>query len=232
MRLGLATPTRRRPSAAWLASVVESAKYLRAAGHDLVVRIEAGCPYIDAARQKLLTGHLNDRCDAVVFVDDDLSWQPDALVRLIEADEIVAAGDYRFKRTEEEYMSLLARDPDGLPVVRADGCVKAERVPGGFLMVRREAVDCFARAYPELTYAGGHVALFQHGVIDGVWHGEDYAFCRRWTERCGDIWVVPDLDITHHNWPEDGGEAFAGNLHEFLMRQPGGINDPARLAAA
>lgn len=230
MRLGIATPTRRQPSAAWLSSVLASAAVLRAAGHDLVVRIEQGCPYIDAARQKLLREHLDDGCDAVVFVDDDLGWQPDALLRLIEADAPVVAGDYRFKKPDEAYMGMLAAGPDGKPVVRADGCVRALRVPGGFLMVRREAVETFARQYPELTYAGGHVALFQHGVIEGVWHGEDYAFSRRWIERCGEISIVPDLTISHHSWDDD--EVFVGNLHQFLMRQPGGALDPARKAAA
>lgn len=229
MRLGIATPTRRRPSAAWLDSIIASAAVLRAAGHDLVVRIEQGCPYIDAARQKLLREHLEDSCDAVVFVDDDLGWQADALLRLVEADAPVVAGDYRFRKPEEVYMALLASGEDGRPVVRADGCIEAERVAGGFLMVRREAVDLFAHAYPDLAYAGGHVALFQHGVIEGVWYGEDYAFSKRWRDLGGTLWLVPDLTISHHDWDSDA--VYAGNLHEFLQRQPGGALDPARLAA-
>lgn len=34
-----------------------------------------------------------------------------------------------------------------------------------------------------------------------------------------DLWLVPDLDITHHG---SDGSIYPGNYHGFLMRQPGG----------
>ena len=227
MRIAILTPTRRRPSAAWLSSVVASAPVLRAAGHDPRVEIETGNPYISFARAKLM-----QRCpeaDAFLFIDDDLGWEPDALLRLVETPGDVVAGDYRFKMAEEEYMGVLASGPNGKPIGRADGCALAERVPGGFLKVTRAAVDRFAHAYPHLRF-GDAIDLFNHGAIDGVWHGEDYAFSKRWRDIGGELWVIPDLTLSHHGWDDDA--VFVGNLHEFLMRQPGGINDPARQEAA
>jgi hypothetical protein len=76
-------------------------------------------------------------------------------------------------------------------------------------------------AYPELCFGPRYhpsVDLFNHGAHEGVWWGEDYAFCRRWNAIGGEIWVVPDLDLTHHSKTE----AFPGNYHEWLLRQPGG----------
>ena len=33
------------------------------------------------------------------------------------------------------------------------------------------------------------------GAHNGAWWGEDYAFCRRWREKGGQIWCLPDLGI-------------------------------------
>jgi hypothetical protein len=41
--------------------------------------------------------------------------------------------------------------------------------------------------------------LFNHGAWNGIWYGEDYAFSRRWLEKCGDIWIVPNLKLNHHS---------------------------------
>jgi hypothetical protein len=77
------------------------------------------------------------------------------------------------------------------------------------------------KAHPELLYGNKdkpHLDLFNHGAHEGLWWGEDYAFSRRWTALGEEIWVVPDLELTHHGKTE----AFPGNYHKFLLRQPGG----------
>lgn len=189
---------------------------------------EVGCPYISHARATMLRKAMDARADVVVFLDHDLSWRPADLLKLIETEGDVVSGLYRFKKEPEEYMGVLNTTPEGQPIVRAsDGAIRADKVPAGFLKVTKEAVDRFMGAYPELVY--GHryapaVDLFNHGAFEGVWYGEDYAFSRRWRAIGGEIWVVPDLELTHHT----SGEAFVGNYHEFLMKQPGGINDPLR----
>jgi hypothetical protein len=136
---------------------------------------------------------------------------------------------YRFKEeTPEHYMCSIFSRPNGTPWVRPDGCIKAQTIPAGFLKITPEAVDKFMSAYPELMYGPKHnssVDLFNHGAIDGVWWGEDYAFAHRWKKKCGDIWIVPDLDIDHHLVDKKDSsikQVFKGNFHRYLLRQPGG----------
>jgi hypothetical protein len=62
-------------------------------------------------------------------------------------------------------------------------------------------------------------------VFERVWWGEDYSFCRRWREKCGDIWLVPDLSLDHHK----DGKVYAGNYHEYLTAQYG--HDQLAMAA-
>jgi hypothetical protein len=138
----------------------------------------------------------------------------------------VVAGTYRCKTldgpTAEYYMGTWETDADGRPVGRgSDFAISAKLVPAGFLKITAKAVDDFMVAYPELCYGPMQhlsVDLFNHGVHNRIWWGEDYSFARRWKEKCGDIWLVPDLSIDHHATDR----VYPGNLHEFLLRCPGG----------
>ena len=75
--------------------------------------------------------------------------------------------------------------------------------------------------FPELAYGDlekPSFDLFQHGAHDGVWYGEDMAFCRRWIKLGGEIVLVPDLSLNHHKKLEDGSyKEYKGNLHTFLI---------------
>lgn len=221
-RVVIATPTRAKPSQPYLDSLAASVPVLEAAGWDHATVFEVGCPYISHARAKSLRKALDSGATVVVFIDDDVAWQPGDLLKLIETEGDVIAGVYRFKRDEaEEYMGALVVDDDGRPVVRQDGCIQAHSIPAGFLKITREGVNRFMREFPELCFGEAcapYVDLFNHGAHGGVWWGEDYAFARRWRERCGDIWIVPTLRLDHYA----GDKAYAGDFHSYLLRQPGG----------
>lgn len=203
---------------------------LDAAGIEHQAVFNVGSPYISCARATLLRKALDAKADAVLFIDHDVAASPDAFVKIVQSDADVAAGLYRFKQPETRYMGTLIDGPDMRPVVREDGLIAAELVPAGFLKVTREAVARMMRAYPELIYGdpiSPHFDLFHHGACDGLWWGEDFALSRRWRAMGETLWVVPDLDLTHHG--ED--EAFPGNFHRHLLAQPGGSEDPRKDAA-
>lgn len=217
-------PTVTRPYQVCLDSLAASIPLLNEAGWEDALVHEIGCPYISAARAKMLRKSLEVCADAIVFIDHDLSWRPEDLLTLLETEGEVVAGTYRFKREPEEYMGALLPDADQRPQVRADGAVLAHCIPAGFLKITRAGVNRFMYHYPELQYLEQGtlcVDLFNHGVHKGVWYGEDYAFSRNWNEKCGQIWIVPTLQLTHHT-PD---KAYPGNFHDFLLRQPGGSND-------
>jgi hypothetical protein len=223
----ICTPTRAKPSKPYLDSLAASVPVLDVAGWDHGTVFEVGSPYISHARSKALHKALIAGADVVVFIDDDVSWRPSDLLRLIETDADLASGTYRFKKSDEpeEYMGAIITKDDGTPVVRADGCIEAHSVPAGFLKITREGVNRLMREFPELLYGEAcapHVDLFNHGAHGGVWYGEDFALARRWREKCGKVWLVPDLQLDH--W--DGDTIYPGNYHHFLLRQPGGSEAP------
>ena len=224
MKVVFCIPTLTRPYKQTIDSLRDSVPLLDDNGYEHYLVSEVGNPYINGARAFMLRKALDIKADMVVFIDHDVSWRPEDLLKLVQTEGDVVAGLYRFKKDEEHYMGVIV-DGDGfLPVVRADGCIKATRVPAGFLKVTRNAVNKFMTAYPHLVYGEAcnpSVDLFNFGAHKGQFWGEDYAFSRNWIDSGGEIWVVPDLNLTHHSTEK----SYPGNFHEFLLRQPGGSRE-------
>lgn len=215
------TPSLAGPTRPYIAALEASIPLIVEAGWEELYAQEVGNPYISCARAYATRKALDQKPDSVIYLDYDLSWDAGDLLRLLETEGDVVAGTYRYKKDEEEYMGALIEGPDNRPQVRRDGAVRAHSVPAGFLKIKCDAIRHFMRAYPELLFgdpSAYSVDLFSHGAHRGVWYGEDMAFCRRWRECDGEIWIVPDLNITHWN----GEKPYHGNFHEFLLRQPGG----------
>lgn len=221
-------PVLRRPYQACLDSLEASLPLIEAAGYDHGMVQIVDNPYISAARANMLRSALDAKADIIVFLDYDMSWRPGDLLKLIQTEGDCVAGTYRPKIDNEQYMGTIETHADHTPVVReSDGAIAAKLIPAGFLKLTKEAVDTFMVAYPELCYGPQYhlsVDLFNHGVHERIWWGEDYSFARRYREKCGPIWIVPDIDLDHNK----DGKVYRGNFHRFLTRQPGGSADPAR----
>lgn len=217
-------PTYTKPFAECLEALGKSIPLIEEAGwlHDTVV--EVGCPYISHARSVMLHKALRLGATVIVFIDHDLSWEPEDLLTLADADGDVVAGTYRFKRDSVDFMGALMPDVNGLPQERSDGGLRAHSVPAGFLKITTKCVNQIIREYPELCYLDEyfpHVDLFNHGAYKNAWWGEDYAFSRRWLEAGGDIVILPHLQLVHHSLD---GESYNGTYADYLMSLPGGSN--------
>lgn len=221
MKVVFATPSLSGPTAPYIKSLEQSIPLITAAGWEEGYVQELQNPYISAARAIMTRKALDAKADVVVYLDYDLSWDARDLLTLLESDADVVAGTYRYKKPEVEYMGEIISNAHGTPLVRKDGCIAMNWVPAGFLKVTKNALQKFMRAYPELLYGerdSPSVDLFNHGAHKGVWYGEDVAFCRNWRAIGGEVWLTPNLNINHHTVKE----VFNGNMHEFLLRQPGG----------
>lgn len=220
----LCVPTIKRPYQQLLDSIAAAVPLLDAEGFEHCMVSEVGNPYVSQARNVMLRKALDAKAQIIVFLDHDVSFQPEGLLKLIKTEGDVVAGTYRFKKDEEEYMGTLFTAADGTPlgkIVDGEVMLHAQWVPAGFLKITDGAVHRFMEAYPELLYGkryAPHVDLFNHGAHNWTWYGEDYAFSRRWNDLGGKIWLLPNLNITHHS-PE---KAYPGNFDDYLRRRPGG----------
>lgn len=216
MKVAFGIPTISKPFQECLNALESSVPLLNAAGLDHYLVAKIGCPYISSARATMLRQALDAKADVIVFIDHDMSWAPGDLVRLIQTPGDVVCGTYRYKRDPVEFMGYPMLGDTGHPLGREDGCVLMHSAPAGFLKITRECVQRFMRAYPELVFGDPcwpSVDLFNHGAHKGVWWGEDYAFCRNWRDAGGEVWCIPDLQLTHHT----KDQAYPGNYHEYLL---------------
>lgn len=218
-------PTRDKPSAPTIASLEASLPLVEAAGYDHALTHETGNPYISGARANCLKRAINGKGDIFIFIDDDVSWRPEDMLKLIQTEGEVVSGTYRTKEDDPNYMGHILQDKKtGRPIsMREDGCFECACVPAGFLKVTKEAVAKFMHGYPNLCYGppwDQAVDLFNHGAHKGLWFGEDYAFCRNWRDIGGKVWLIPDMEIYHHDWKT--GDIYKGNFHQYMLRQPGG----------
>lgn len=225
MKVIFCTPSLRGPTAPYISALEQSIPLITAAGWEEGYAQEVGNAYISAARASMTRRALDVGADVIIYLDYDLSWDPPDLLKLLETPGGVVAGTYRFKQDEEEYMGTVYSGADGRPLLRKDGCIKANRVPAGFLKVTKEAIGRFMEAYPNLVYGPPwqpSIDLFNHGAHKGLWYGEDYAFSRNCCDANINIWIVPNLNIDHHHVDPVSKfhKKFPGNFHKFLLKQP------------
>ena len=110
-----------------------------------------------------------------------------------------------------------------------DGFARARWTGTGFMMIQRCVLERLAQAHPELSYSAVHTfpdnlagsknrfALFDP-MIDGesrTYLSEDYAFCQRWRELGGEIWVDLTSKLTHI-----GPRAFVGDVSAQFILPP------------
>jgi hypothetical protein len=157
----------------------------------------------------------------LLMIDSDMGWDPRAALRMIERDKDVICGVYPVKM-QNPYFPYTG---DG-PVM--DGLQMAEKVPTGFMLVKRAAMQKLAESvrWYDMQYNGETIScpnLFDLVHEGKQYWGEDFAFCKRLVNHGYKIWVETDMDFTHV-----GTHAWTGNLSQALKPAMA----PPRLAVA
>ena len=197
----------------------------------------SSCPVISTARNTLAAMFMAEaEATDLFFIDSDVGFDPVAVVKILERSESIVAGVYPLKRDEGGFPVKL-RTRDGAPLGR-DGLAEAIFMPAGFMRIKRGVFDLLAESYPELKYeenvlevdsAAGQEAydFFGMGAFGRRFRGEDYAFCQRWRDIKGTLWVYPNIDFQHV-----GRKSYKANYHEHLLALPGGAKSNLKLTKA
>ena len=153
----------------------------------------------------------------ILLIDSDESWNPADVIRLLLHPEEIVGASYRMKNKWEEYVGQIAYK-DGLPrgKMLADGTplLRAERIAGGFMRIKVSALRKWAESYPELISEepdGKKVQFFSRMIEGGEVYCQDMAFCKRWLDIGGELWIDPNINVTH--W---GMTPYKGDLNGYL----------------
>lgn len=206
------------------------------------IRMSFAMPWGDAlvtrARQTIAAFFLEDpSATHLLYIDADISYQVDQVIRLLKFNKDVCAGLYPLKRYDWERVKKNALagaenlESAGLSYVihlkenyqTIDGFSRVDAAGTGFLLVKRTVFEAMAKRYPELKYKvpgpqgeKDHYAFF-NCLIDekGDYLSEDYSFCKRWTDMGGEIWADFQSRLNH-----TGPEMFKGDVAQNFIPVP------------
>lgn len=196
---------------------------LDAAGFTVTLSTEAGNCHVDDARNSQVREFLKTDATDMVFIDADVGFRPEDLLKLVSVDRDVVAGIYPKKEDVEDFP---VRPIPGALWADADGLVEVEGVPTGFLRMKRHvleklrdgAVSFIGQAGDPLPY---HV-IFERIIAGNKRMSGDYAFCHKWRQMGGMIHVDPEMVFTH-----TGSKTWTGTLGAYWKRKHG-VEDAIR----
>jgi hypothetical protein len=218
-----------------LMSLLDAFRQLDEAGIAYDLALEAGNCHIDDARNGLVRTFMSSDCTDLVFVDADVGFEPSNLIRLLGHDADIVAGVYP-KKEEPASFPVKCISSTEVEMVRQatpGGLVEVEGAPTGFMRITRAAFERLIEAHKDRQFRGQgqgpddppYTILFERTFENGHRWSGDYAFCRKWRELGGKVFVDPEMDFAHV-----GTREWTGRLGDYWRRGAG--LEPARFVEA
>jgi hypothetical protein len=194
----------------YLISAIATAELLTAEGFRHGWATTEGESLVQRARNGIVAKFLaNPEASHLVFIDADIEWQPQDVIRLLAHDVDVVCGVYPKKKFPIEYAFHPPLDNGGRTIrdIRT-GRIQIDCAATGFLCIKRAVFEKMAAAYPQTKYRISTQEatdddnkwmynFFDVFVEDGILWSEDYGFSRRWRAIGGEIWMDPQIKLNH-----------------------------------
>lgn len=207
---------------------------------------------ITRARNYLVDEFLRSDKTHLMFIDSDIGFDPQDVLALAaladpKSDKDIVCGPYpkktisweKIKRAVdrgfadedpnklEKYVGDYVFNPvEGVTEIKVNEPAEVLEGGTGFMMVRRDAFEKYAKAYPDLSYKPDHIrtkhfdgsreilAYFDTVICPDSkrYLSEDYMFCQ-WARKIGlKIWMCPWMKLSHQ-----GAYMFGGSLMDLAQ---------------
>jgi|TARA_R100000030_G_scaffold100815_1_gene94834 GT2 family glycosyltransferase len=179
---------------------------------------------VTRARNILTAMFLESDCSHLLFIDSDIEFDSDSILRALAYDKPIMAAAYPKKALPIQYaINFKFQDIDTKQVRVENGAVEVLDASTGFFLIKREVLEKMIQAYPELHYRNDSnidekynkycYALFDTWLDpdDNRYLSEDYTFCRRWQKIGGEIWLDPNTKLNHV-----GSYTFEGDVGKII----------------
>ena len=192
--------------------------------------------YVTHARNMLTCAFLHSGCDYLLFVDADVEFDPEAVLRMLVPKKDLVCTPYRVKnKPQVEEYTVSFPDPQAISILPWDLAEILEG-PAGLMLISRNVFEVLMKKYPELkcefpdetkakfnrvigteTDAVGKYLWNFWGTPfkDGIYKGEDFAFCNLCTKAGLKLYANLDSWTTHH-----GSWGFKGRFGDSLIKKP------------
>lgn len=234
-RFYLATPCYSDPCPDYVISMLATQKALNEAGHSFHYSYVQGLCYVHQARNWLVRNFMLSDCDEIIFIDSDIGWKAEELVRMASIERNVVGGAAPYRSGEEGFPVLLKRSEGGYPVgvpfedTKDSGLLEAQVIPTAMMKISRGTFNLLIEKEmaPTRLERDGLTgkekrrwrSFFDFEVIrdpngaedDFMEFGEDVSFCRKCSRAGIPLWIDPRMTLRH--W---GTHGYAACLDTFL----------------
>lgn len=203
----IATPTYSGKLDAWYVnSLVNTIRLGIEKGINIQPVYLAGDALVQKARSDLMRIAVEAKVDHIIWIDDDMEWEPSWIFDLIESGKDVIGGTARKKMFDEAY--VLNGDIDKLKIDE-DGLMEVNLLGTGFLHLSKKAIDyLWDNSVEYIDDHGNKQRLVTNvEVQDGRIVSEDYVMCRKLKEGGFTMYLDTKMTCGHV-----GSIKFSGNF--------------------
>lgn len=194
----LATTAYDSPDASHTFAIARTREALHNEGLPTSHYLLCGNCHVDDARNKTVHDFLKSDCSELIFLDADVSWEPEHVVELCRFDCDVVGGVYPYRRESGK---------EGMPVRNLPGIFKPENgllevagLPTGFLRIKRHVLEALTREVPKFHDKAKRdiPELFRRTIDPRMARmGGDIGFCDLWRDLGGKVYAAADLKLGH-----------------------------------
>jgi hypothetical protein len=224
----ICTPIARNPAWEYTASLASTLLYLAEAGIRVTFQFVVGSSVVHRARNELVAHFLASDFTDLLFVDDDMQFEPGAVLRLLGSDKPLIGGVGRMRVQKPNSDPAVwcwrpLRGPAGELIQDEMGAIEARGFGAAFMLINRRVFADMVAAHPDWKRDGApdwpadlrarYFEFFTQSERDE--HGElseDYGFCHRWRQLGGRVWIDPEIRLGHV-----GAFNYAGSVAELLL---------------
>jgi len=183
---------------------------------------------VTQGRNLCVQAFLNSQMSHMLFVDSDIEFDASSIIDMLSYNKDIVLTPYPMKVFDWNKARKVAQQsgkpleecphyyclefPDKDNIKSEGGVVEITRGPAGCMLMKREVFKKLADAYPKLRIkqkqlingvmaSSENIYNFFDTYFDkesGDFLGEDYAFCKLWTDIGGKIYANVDAYITHY----------------------------------
>lgn len=201
MHITIGTPVLGSVDPRFTASLVKATARAYQLAHVLTWAIVMQDAMLARARNTIVREFLASDSSHLLFVDSDTVFTFDDILALIGCGRDVVAAEV--SRKSDDGATNITKLPDGQGQVDANPAIREVAFAGtGFMLLTRKCLESMVKQYPETAYRNApneqpSHALFDTGVVQGQYVGEDLMFCLNWRKMGGRVWAHRGLKIGH-----------------------------------
>lgn len=213
-KIMLGTPFGGDPKFEYMKSLLDTGQALALEKIPLYFCFQVGASDLAYSRNAIAARFLQSDCTDLVWIDSDMGWTPEAVLRLLNSDKDFVCGAYRKKSNEVQLVSMwpqgvtdMTRGDDGLCEIASSGT--------GFMKTTRRVFERLMEAHPEAErqhdcVGDGYEKFWRFFQFSGDGVGEDSRFCQAWRALGESVWMDPEIALSHigqHDYHWDAGAA-------------------------